>query len=631
MEGARVEVRLISFLFGRAFLPEAFFRRTVGRAVFSTMTSFLLNIRRLSLLMILLAIGILFWMGVVSLHFLESFLQESDRVEHSWMVLTSVDRLFSELQDAETGERGYLITRMPSFLSPYEAAVTRVEGHVRDLSNLVSDRPEQKARVDKLGKLVEQRLFLLENGVALGRGTLPQNREALQTVMLRGKNVMDRIRQVTQSMKSSEYRRLRRRSLQFFKAKKKILPFVGSGLAVSVLMIGFSAVFLSREIDRRLRAEQKARQYGDEIRDLYDYAPCGYHSVDENGTFLRINETELEWLGYRREEIEGVKSIFDLVCPEDQSRYREVFQGMLRGEPVRDLRLRFVRKDGSLLPVLLNASVLRDVSGKFLSTRGVLLDMTEKLGDEEKILDLNRTLLERNIQLEVTNGELEGFSYSVSHDLRAPLRAIDGFSRILEDDYAGKLDAEGERVIGVIRNNTRKMSNLIDDLLAFSRMGKKAFSWTLVDMNELVREILSGILSARENETAVEVFTSDLPPAWGDRTLLTQVWTNLLSNAVKFSGKSDKPSVHVDGTTESEEIVYTVRDNGVGFDMQYYEKLFKVFQRLHAQAEFPGTGVGLAIVQRVISRHGGQVWGESVPGEGATFHFSLPKRTGPPV
>jgi PAS domain S-box-containing protein len=581
--------------------------------------------------MILLAIGILFWMGVVSLHFLESFLQESDRVEHSWMVLTSVDRLFSELQDAETGERGYLITRMPSFLSPYEAAVTRVEGHVRDLSNLVSDRPEQKARVDKLGKLVEQRLFLLENGVALGRGTLPQNREALQTVMLRGKNVMDRIRQVTQSMKSSEYRRLRRRSLQFFKAKKKILPFVGSGLAVSVLMIGFSAVFLSREIDRRLRAEQKARQYGDEIRDLYDYAPCGYHSVDENGTFLRINETELEWLGYRREEIEGVKSIFDLVCPEDQSRYREVFQGMLRGEPVRDLRLRFVRKDGSLLPVLLNASVLRDVSGKFLSTRGVLLDMTEKLGDEEKILDLNRTLLERNIQLEVTNGELEGFSYSVSHDLRAPLRAIDGFSRILEDDYAGKLDAEGERVIGVIRNNTRKMSNLIDDLLAFSRMGKKAFSWTLVDMNELVREILSGILSARENETAVEVFTSDLPPAWGDRTLLTQVWTNLLSNAVKFSGKSDKPSVHVDGTTESEEIVYTVRDNGVGFDMQYYEKLFKVFQRLHSQAEFPGTGVGLAIVQRVISRHGGQVWGESVPGEGATFHFSLPKRTGPPV
>lgn len=595
------------------------------------MTSLLLNIRRLSLLMILLAIGILFWMGVVSLHFLESFLQESDRVEHSWMVLTSVDRLFSELQDAETGERGYLITRMPSFLSPYEAAVTRVEGHVRDLSNLVSDRPEQKARVDKLGKLVEQRLFLLENGVALGRGTLPQNREALQTVMLRGKNVMDRIRQVTQSMKSSEYRRLRRRSLQFFKAKKKILPFVGSGLAVSVLMIGFSAVFLSREIDRRLRAEQKARQYGDEIRDLYDYAPCGYHSVDENGTFLRINETELEWLGYRREEIEGVKSIFDLVCPEDQSCYREVFQGMLRGEPVRDLRLRFVRKDGSLLPVLLNASVLRDVSGKFLSTRGVLLDMTEKLGDEEKILDLNRTLLERNIQLEVTNGELEGFSYSVSHDLRAPLRAIDGFSRILEDDYAGKLDAEGERVIGVIRNNTRKMSNLIDDLLAFSRMGKKAFSWTLVDMNELVREILSGILSARENETAVEVFTSDLPPAWGDRTLLTQVWTNLLSNAVKFSGKSDKPSVHVDGTTESEEIVYTVRDNGVGFDMQYYEKLFKVFQRLHSQAEFPGTGVGLAIVQRVISRHGGQVWGESVPGEGATFHFSLPKRTGPPV
>ncbi|AIA30674.1 hypothetical protein BOX24_09870 [Leptospirillum ferriphilum] len=600
--------------------------------VFPLMGSFFWNSRRLSLLMIFLAIGILLWMGIVSLHFLGSFLQESDRVEHSWMVLTSIDRLFSELQDAETGERGYLITRNPSFLSPYQSAEKEVRGHLHDLEHLVSDRPSQEMRAMELGKLIDKRLFLLGNGVALGKSGAFPHRDALLMVMLRGKEVMDQIRQLTQSMKSSEYRRLRRRSLLFYRTRKKVLPLVGGGLAASVLMIVLSSLFLSREIDRRVRAEHKARQYAEEVRDLYDYAPCGYHSVDHEGTFVRINETELSWLGYKREEVEGRKRIFDLLSPEDLPLYQNAFQGMLRGEPVRDLRLRFLRKDGTVLPALLNASVIRDAFGRFLSTRGVLLDMTQKLIDEEKILDLNRTLSERNMQLEVTNGELEGFSYSVSHDLRAPLRSIDGFSRILQEDYAGKLDAEGERVIGVIRNNTRKMSNLIDDLLAFSRLGKKAFSWSLVDMEALIREdILPGILSGGGKGAGVDVTLSPLPRAWGDSTLLAQVWTNLLSNAVKFSEKREKPSVRVEGKVEMGEVVYTVRDNGVGFDMQYYDKLFKVFQRLHAQAEFPGTGVGLAIVQRVIARHGGRVWAESQLNEGAAFHFSLPARDGPPV
>lgn len=600
--------------------------------VFPLMGSFFWNSRRLSLVMIFLAIGILLWMGIVSLRFLGSFLQESDRVEHSWMVLTSIDRLFSELQDAETGERGYIITRNPSFLSPYQSAGKKVRGHLQDLEHLVSDRPSQEKRAMELGQLIDKRLFLLGNGVALGKSGISPHPDALLMVMLRGKEVMDQIRHQTQSMKSSEYRRLRRRSLLFYRTKKKVLPLVGGGLATSVLMISLSSLFLSREIDRRVQAEQKARKYAEEVRNLYDYAPCGYHSVDREGIFLRINETELSWLGYRREELEGKKRIFELLFPEDLPLYQNAFQGMLRGEPVRDLRLRFLRKDGSVLPVLLNVSVNRDDSGKFFSTRGVLLDMTDKRIDEEKILDLNRTLSERNRQLEVTNGELEGFSYSVSHDLRAPLRSIDGFSRILQEDYAGKLDAEGERVIGVIRNNTRKMSNLIDDLLAFSRLGKKAFSWSLVDMEALIREdILPGVLSGSEKGTGVDVTLSPLPRAWGDRTLLAQVWTNLLSNAVKFSEKREKPSVRVEGRVETEEVVYTVRDNGVGFDMQYYDKLFKVFQRLHAQAEFPGTGVGLAIVQRVIARHGGRVWAESQSNEGAAFHFSLPVRDSPPV
>ena len=583
--------------------------------------------RRLALSVILLSLGIMIWMGIVAVRFVDSFVHESEKVEHSWIVLASIDRLFSELQDAETGERGYMITGSRSFLTPYLEAVKKVRGELGELSALVADNPSQERRVREMERLVSRRLALLENGVALGRSASPLARNtAVITIMDHGKAVMDRIRQEKDAIKSSEYGTLRRRSMVFLEKRRKMLVFAGSGFATSLLMIGLSAVFLSREIDRRLKAETRARQVADEIRDLYDQAPCGYHSVDARGNILRINSTELEWLGYSREEIEGRKSIFDLIAPDSQEDYRKAFQKKFRGEPVRNQRIRLVRKNGTLLPVLLNASMIRGEGGQFVASRAVLLDLTDKQLDEEKILELNRVLSERNAQLEVSNAELEGFSYSVSHDLRAPLRSIDGFSRILQEDYSGKLDAEAERVIGVIRSNTLKMSALIDDLLAFSRMGKKAFAWTLVDMEGLVREICQGFLSDRQGASPVTIDIGCLPPAWGDRALLAQVWTNLLSNAVKFSEKNEKPVVRVEGVAGSDEIVYGVRDNGVGFDMQYYDKLFKVFQRLHAQSDFPGTGVGLAIVQRVVSRHGGRVWGESRPGEGASFHFSLPVR-----
>lgn len=591
------------------------------------MNAWLSSPRRLALSVILVSLGIMIWMGIVAVRFVNSFVHESGKVEHSWIVLASVDRLFSELQDAETGERGYMITGSRSFLTPYLEAVKKVRGQLGELSVLVSDNPSQEHRVREMEQLVSRRLALLENGVALARSASPLARNtALITIMDRGKTAMDRIRRETDAIKSSEYRTLRRRSLVFLEKRRNMLVFAGSGFATSLFMIGLSAVFLSREIDRRLKAETKARQVADEVRDLYDKAPCGYHSVDARGMILRINATELEWLGYSREEIEGRKSIFDLIAPDSQEAYRKVFQKKFRGETVRDQRIRLVRKNGALLPVLLNASMIRGEDGQFVASRAVLLDLTDKQMDEEKILELNRVLSERNAQLEVSNAELEGFSYSVSHDLRAPLRSIDGFSRILQEDYAEKLDAEGERFIQVIRKNTLKMSALIDDLLAFSRMGKKAFAWTLVDMEGLVREIGQGILSDRADASPVTIDIGCLPPAWGDRALLAQVWTNLLSNAVKFSEKIEKPVVRVEGVAGTEEIVYTVQDNGVGFDMQYYDKLFKVFQRLHAQADFPGTGVGLAIVQRVVSRHGGRVWGESRPGEGASFYFSLPVR-----
>jgi signal transduction histidine kinase len=235
--------------------------------------------------------------------------------------------------------------------------------------------------------------------------------------------------------------------------------------------------------------------------------------------------------------------------------------------------------------------------------------------------ELEARVRERTAELQAANKELESFSYSVSHDLRAPLRAVDGYSRMLTEDYAGKLDAEGQRMLGVVRNEAARMGRLIDDLLAFSRLGRQALAASEFDMTALAREAVENL---NPQYPAVRVELQALPKARGDRNLLAQVWANLVGNALKYSSRSPAPRVSISGSDRGGEVEYVVSDNGAGFDMRYVDKLFAVFQRLHREDEFPGTGVGLAIVQRVVARHGGRVWAEGRLNEGARFGFTLP-------
>jgi signal transduction histidine kinase len=235
--------------------------------------------------------------------------------------------------------------------------------------------------------------------------------------------------------------------------------------------------------------------------------------------------------------------------------------------------------------------------------------------------ELEATVRRRTEALEVANRELEGFSYSVSHDLRAPLRAVDGYARMLEEDYAARLDDEGRRLLSVVRQSSLRMGRLIDDLLAFSRLGRQQPSKQLVDMGDLAREVVTEL----HNGGTASIELGELPRSRADRALMRQVWTNLVGNALKYSAKRHDARIEIGGRQQAGENVYWVRDNGVGFDMRYADKLFGVFQRLHRSDEFDGTGVGLAIVQRVVARHGGRVWAEGKPGEGACFQFSLPQ------
>lgn len=261
-----------------------------------------------------------------------------------------------------------------------------------------------------------------------------------------------------------------------------------------------------------------------------------------------------------------------------------------------------------------------------LSGRGDELDAIS-MGLNSLIDELERhigKLSKANKDLEYANKELDSFSYSVSHDLRAPLRAISGYSQMLVEDSLDKLDDEGRQVVDIIVRNTKRMSALIDDLLAFSRLGKQSLSKSRLDMNVIVRNVMQDLLDER-TAARTTIKLSDLDPVEGDSSMIRQVITNLLSNAIKYSAKKDNPVIELGGFLKGDEQVYFVKDNGAGFDMKYYDKLFGVFQRLHNGSEFEGTGVGLALVQRIVRKHRGDVWAESKPNEGATFYFSLPR------
>jgi signal transduction histidine kinase len=238
--------------------------------------------------------------------------------------------------------------------------------------------------------------------------------------------------------------------------------------------------------------------------------------------------------------------------------------------------------------------------------------------------ELERRIKERTAQLEAANKELEAFTYSVSHDLRVPLRAIGGYTRILLEEYQQMLDAEGKRVCSVISEGAHKMSDLIDDLLAFSRLGRSAINPSKLDMKELANSVFQD-LTTDKSRKRIDFQVDAAPPAVGDPPLLRQVWVNLISNAIKFSSRRRRAVIRVRGENAEGELIYSVQDNGAGFDMQYASKLFGVFQRLHSTREFEGNGVGLALVQRVVVRHGGRVWAEGKTGKGATFYFTLPR------
>ena len=389
-----------------------------------------------------------------------------------------------------------------------------------------------------------------------------------------------------------------------------------------------------RDITERERVEQALRKSEAHLQTIVENLDEGVIVASLDGQLLHWNRAALHLLGFASME-ECLRLLPDFADTYELSGVDGAILSVdqwplariLRGETLRDLEVGVRRIEDDWQRVFSHGGTLvHDPNGEPLLAVLTIRDVTEQKRHAEQILQLNAELeervVERTAQLEAANQELEAFSYSVSHDLRAPLRAVDGFSEALLEDYGPHLPEEGQRYLKTIREGAQRMGDLIDDLLTFARLSRQPLKKREVDTGDLVRDTLEE-LNSQQAGRRIDVRVGDLAPCQGDQALLKQVWVNLLSNALKYTRERETALVEVGCVRENGETVYFVRDNGTGFDMRYAHKLFGVFQRLHRAEEFEGTGVGLAIVQRVIHRHGGRVWAEAQVDRGATFYFTL--------
>ena len=389
----------------------------------------------------------------------------------------------------------------------------------------------------------------------------------------------------------------------------------------------YQHIAIQSDITERKVGAEALKRSETRFRKIFESKIIGFLFCDSKGNIIEANDFFLDIVGYTREDlvlgnVDWVNMTPSEYIPIDQLALNQI---QLTGTS-QPFEKEYIRKDGSRVPVLICAASI-DGNNPDKSV-AYIMDISErkKAGEEIRILNetLEKKVADRTLQLELANKELETFSYSVAHDLRAPLRAIHGYTNILSSEYVNNFDNDAKEMMNSVLGNARKMGQLIDDLLAFSKMGKKELQVSIIDMTEIADAVLQSLRSPSSSFEA-KITVQTLIPASADKNLIQQVFFNLISNAIKYSKVNPNPEIEISSFYEGGEVVYRVKDNGVGFDMKYANRLFGVFERLHDAAEFEGTGVGLALVKRIITRHGGRVWAEAETGKGATFYFSLPK------
>lgn len=554
-----------------------------------------------------LSLALVIGATLLSLRSLGEQTDAADSVGHTHVVLEGVAALRADVLQAENARRGFALTGDSSFQARFSAARERLQKLLGGLRLLTADNSAQQKRLDELEPLIHQRMELLEQSFRLPPAFAAGASQARLT--LPGAELTTRINALLAGMEQAEKDLLVARDAQVRQRTRRTRILLALGAVVSITLILAVFLLLRREILERARAEEDVTRFFNVSADLLCVAGT-------DGYFKRLNPAWEQALGFSVAELLA-RPYLEFIHPEDVAGTREAAQTAAR-QGIESFENRYRTREGGYR--WLNWTTNPDAQ------RGLLYaaarDVTESKAAKETLEQLNAQLAERAGQLERSNRELEAFTSSVAHDLRAPLRHVDGFSRILEEEYAPQLDPEARRLLERVRRATQHMGELVDDLLNLSRVSRRTLAPLVTDLAPLVSEVIAELRPSCQNRR-VEFRVGPLPYAECDPGLVRQVFANLLANAVKFTRPRDPAVIEIGQAERDGSQVLFVRDNGVGFSMKYADKLFGVFQRLHRSEDFEGTGVGLATVERIIQKHGGRIWAEAEVDRGASFFFTL--------
>jgi PAS domain S-box-containing protein len=554
--------------------------------------------------------------GIIAFQTTTRSIETQQIVTRTRDVLDGLEALLVDMLNAESGQRGYIITGRLAYLQPYTLAISSIDRQVNHLRDLITHNPLQQERLSNLETLIQRRLDLMGDALdSYGEGGFETARQTILSDQ--GKTFMDSIREVIDTMRATENELLQSFTLLAQEAAQHTVSVTITLTAFIFATLVLAFYTINRDITNRERLTASLEIERGLLHSLMDNIPDAIYFKDTQSRFTRINRAHAAFLGLSDPSEAVGKTDANVQKIDLATQFlSEEHEIIMTGKPVID-RLEFNPGVTGQPQWFSTTKVpLLDKSGRITGIVGVSRSVTEREKSREEMAKLNR-------ELAATNEDLESFSYSISHDLRAPIRAIDSFSRILVDKYTANLPPDGLRYLEKVRNNTRKMGNLIDDLLLFSRLSRKMIETRKVDFTQIVANVLEDLRTESENRQ-VEIVVGDLPPGQGDSSLLTQVFMNLIDNALKYTRPRAVARIEIGSQhTNGQPTTYFVRDNGVGFDMTYSDKLFGIFQRLHTDREFEGTGVGLAIVHHIIQRHNGRIWAEAAINEGATFYFTL--------
>ncbi|AWH26604.1 ATP-binding protein [Stenotrophomonas sp. YAU14D1_LEIMI4_1] len=547
-------------------------------------------------------------------------------VTHTQAVGVALQQLQADVRDVESAALTLSKGVDAPGLRARMARAQDIPGRLAELGRLTRDNPEQLIRIGRIEAMLDGRMALARELARAEPNT--DQRELVQDLSTRYP-----IRGLVEELQASEQKLLAQRAEQASRQRRQTEFISWSSLAVQLALLGLVLWLLQRQIGRRLQAERQSLRAAGRAASVLQTVREPIVLLDRELRVQLHNPAFSELYDLQDERADGMLlgDVGDGAWTDPVVRQR-LADVLLRGRELWDFEHEQRTADGMVRYMLLNARRMPLPDSDDEVVLLTISDVTVQRAVQWRVEELNRQLEGKVAQVSEVNRELEAFSYSVSHDLRAPLRHVAGFSDKLTRHLGDDADEKSRHYLDVISSSARRMAALIDDLLVYSRLGRAAMRQQAVDMQTLVadtRAMLDANLKTDAEAGApahsVEWTIAPLPIVVADENMMRQVWLNLLGNAVKYSGNRDPAKIRVDYQAQPDGgHQFTVSDNGAGFDMAYAAKLFGVFQRLHKASDYPGTGIGLASVRRVLTRHGGRIWAEAEPDAGATFHFYLP-------